>query len=70
MDAPSRDSHKVGGWLALWDGVKTILRRLGTDATPWVSSFHTPRVWQDERTPPLDLPINVRMPVDRCFRGM
>ena len=51
------------------DCVKTILRRLGTDALT-LSSFHTPKVWQDERTPPLDLPIIMRMPADRCFRGM
>lgn len=56
MDSTSQDSRKVGGWLALWDGVKTILWRPAKNALT-MSPFHTPKVWQDEWIPPLDLPI-------------
>lgn len=55
--------------LALWDGVKTILWRPAMDALT-VSPFHTPKVWQGEWIPPLDLPIITGMSRDRCVRWM
>ena len=59
----------MGGCLALWDGVKTILWRPAKYALT-MSPFHTPKVWQDEWIPPLDLPIITRMSRDRCVRWM